>query len=83
MKATVPGYIGFAIGRTTFWDPLMAVRDAKFPREAAAAEMGRRYDQWVNIFETARSATTGVELTRASVSVSCIPHPDGPGRCSP
>src|SRR6185437_6391113 len=25
--APVPGFIGFAVGRTTFWDPLVALRD--------------------------------------------------------
>jgi len=25
--ATVPGFIGFAIGRTSFWDPLVGLRD--------------------------------------------------------
>jgi hypothetical protein len=25
----VPGFIGFAVGRTTFWDPIVAHRDGK------------------------------------------------------
>ena len=83
MKATVPGYIGFAVGRTTFWDPLMAVRDAKIPREVPAAEIGRRHSQWVNDVDTDQSATKGVDLTRASASADSIPLPDGPGRKAP
>jgi myo-inositol catabolism protein IolC len=52
--AGVPGFIGFAVGRTTFWDPLMAWKDQKISREAALTEIARRYRQWVDVFERAR-----------------------------
>jgi 5-dehydro-2-deoxygluconokinase len=53
----VPGFIGFAVGRTTFWDPLVDVRAKKTTREAAATEIARRYREWVDIFEKARGST--------------------------
>ena len=53
--APVPGFIGFAVGRTTFWDPLMDLRAKKLTREAAVAEIARRYREWVDIFEKARA----------------------------
>jgi 5-dehydro-2-deoxygluconokinase len=53
--AAVPGFIGFAVGRTTFWDPLVDWRAGKIKREAAVAEIARRYREWVGIFEKARS----------------------------
>ena len=52
--AGVPGFIGFAVGRTTFWEPLIALRDAKITRAAAVAEIARRYRQWVDVFEQAK-----------------------------
>src|SRR5216683_2793103 len=52
--APVAGFIGFAVGRTTFWDPLMDWRAKKSTREAAVSEIARRYREWVNIFEKAR-----------------------------
>ena len=52
--AGVPGFIGFAVGRTTFWGPLVAWKDQKISREAAVAEIARRYRQWVDVFERAR-----------------------------
>jgi 5-dehydro-2-deoxygluconokinase len=52
--AGVPGFIGFAVGRTTFWDPLIDWRAKKTTREAAVAEIARRYREWVDIFEKAR-----------------------------
>jgi len=55
IAAPVPGFIGFAVGRTTFWDPLMDWRANKIPREAAVAEIARRYREWVEIFEKART----------------------------
>ncbi len=53
--APVPGFIGFAVGRTTFWDPLMDIQAKKTSREAAAAEIARRYREWVDIFEKSRT----------------------------
>ena len=55
--AGVPGFIGFAVGRTTFWDPLIDWRAKKTTREAAVAEIARRYREWVGIFENARSVS--------------------------
>jgi len=52
--AGVKGFIGFAVGRTTFWDPLVDVRANKITREAAVAEIARRYEVFVSIFENAR-----------------------------
>jgi myo-inositol catabolism protein IolC len=52
--AGVPGFIGFAVGRTTFWEPLVAWREQKTSREAAVAEIARRYGQWADVFEKAR-----------------------------
>jgi myo-inositol catabolism protein IolC len=55
--ATVPGFIGFAVGRTTFWDPLVQLRSKQITRDAAVAEIARRYREFVDIFEKARAKT--------------------------
>jgi myo-inositol catabolism protein IolC len=52
--ATVPGFIGFAVGRTDFWDPLVNWRAGKVSREDAIAEMAKRYREFVDVFEAAR-----------------------------
>ena len=49
--ASVTGFIGFAVGRTTWWDPLVDWRANRTRREAAVAEIARRYREWVDIFE--------------------------------
>jgi myo-inositol catabolism protein IolC len=54
--AGVPGFIGFAVGRTDFWEPLVAWRAKEITREDAVAEIARRYRQFVDIFERARPA---------------------------
>jgi 5-dehydro-2-deoxygluconokinase len=54
--ATVPGFIGFAVGRTVFWEPLIDWRDKKTTREEAVAEIARRYRKFVDIFEKARTS---------------------------
>jgi myo-inositol catabolism protein IolC len=51
--ASVPGFIGFAVGRTDFWDPLVAWRDEKISREAAVSEIARHYREFVDLFESA------------------------------
>src|SRR5204862_39425 len=48
--ARVPGFIGFAVGRTTFWDALVGWRDGRTTREAASAEDERRYTRWCQLF---------------------------------
>jgi myo-inositol catabolism protein IolC len=54
--AAVPGFIGFAVGRTSFWGPLTDWKEGRIAREAAVREIARRYQEWVNIFESARSS---------------------------
>jgi myo-inositol catabolism protein IolC len=49
--AGVPGFIGFAVGRTAFWDPCISWRSKKLTREEAVAEIARRYCGFVDIFE--------------------------------
>jgi myo-inositol catabolism protein IolC len=51
--AMVPGFIGFAVGRTSFWDPLVQLRAKQITREAVAA-VARRYREYVDIFENAQ-----------------------------
>jgi 5-dehydro-2-deoxygluconokinase len=52
-SAGVPGFIGFAVGRTSFWKPLVDLRAKKINREDAVAEIVRRYREFVDIFENA------------------------------
>jgi glucose-6-phosphate isomerase len=54
IAATVPGFIGFAVGRTTFWEPVVDWRAGKLTREAAVAEVARRYQEFASIFERAK-----------------------------
>jgi myo-inositol catabolism protein IolC len=53
--ATVPGFIGFAVGRTDFWQPLVDWRATKITREAAVAEIALRYREFADIFEQAQA----------------------------
>jgi myo-inositol catabolism protein IolC len=52
--AAVPGFIGFAVGRTDFWAPLVDWRDGKQTRDAAVSQISSHYRQFVDIFEQAR-----------------------------
>jgi myo-inositol catabolism protein IolC len=54
IAAAVQGFIGFAVGRTDFWEPLVDFRAKKITREAAVTEIARRYREFVGIFEKTR-----------------------------
>jgi 5-dehydro-2-deoxygluconokinase len=47
----VHGFIGFAVGRTSFWDSLVSWRAKKITREEAVNDIVRRYREFVEIFE--------------------------------
>jgi myo-inositol catabolism protein IolC len=49
--AAVPGFIGFAVGRTSFWDPLVAWRAKQITREQAVKDIEGRYREFVGTFE--------------------------------
>ena len=50
--AGVTGFIGFAVGRTSFWEPLVDWRAKTITRNDAVAEIAGRYQEFVEIFET-------------------------------
>ncbi|MGH7095319.1 MAG: 2-deoxy-5-keto-D-gluconate 6-phosphate aldolase domain-containing protein, partial [Stellaceae bacterium] len=52
--APLPAYIGFAVGRTSFWEALAGLRDGKHTRDAAVAMIADNYVKWVRTFEEAR-----------------------------
>jgi 5-dehydro-2-deoxygluconokinase len=47
----VPGFIGFAVGRTSFWSVLVDWRDTKITRDNAVNDIARRYYDFVAAFE--------------------------------
>ncbi len=54
--ASVPGFIGFAVGRTTFWDAVMDYVEKKATRAEAASRIARRFREWTAGFERAHSS---------------------------
>jgi myo-inositol catabolism protein IolC len=38
------------VGRTTFWDPLVALRDSKISRQQAVEDIAGRYMNWIQVF---------------------------------
>lgn len=54
--APVKGFIGFAVGRTTFWDPLVDLRAGKINRDEAVKRISAKFQEWVGVFEKARAS---------------------------
>jgi 5-dehydro-2-deoxygluconokinase len=52
--AGVPGFIGFAIGRTIFWEPLVNLRAGKIPHETAVAQIAKAFRAAVDVFQKAK-----------------------------
>lgn len=57
--ASVPGFIGFAVGRTIFWQPVSQWLARQIAPKAAVAEIAQHYRQFVNIFERDRYEKAG------------------------
>ena len=53
--APVDGYIGFAIGRSIWWDPLKAYVDGKIERSAGARKIAENYLRFVAVYERAKT----------------------------
>ena len=49
--AGVPGFIGFAVGRTTFWDALVGWQAQTLTRAEAVSHIAGRLREWVDVFE--------------------------------
>jgi myo-inositol catabolism protein IolC len=52
MGRGVPGYIGFAIGRSIWWDPLKAYVDGEAQRDGAASRIAANYRRFIEVYET-------------------------------
>jgi 5-dehydro-2-deoxygluconokinase len=50
MGSGVPGYIGFAIGRSIWWDPLKAFVDGNVAREEAAKQIAASYRRFIDVY---------------------------------
>jgi len=58
--AGVDGFIGFAVGRTSFWNPLVDMRANKITRDVAASRIATLYREFVDIFDKVRTQTAAV-----------------------
>jgi myo-inositol catabolism protein IolC len=53
--APVDGYVGFAIGRSIWWDPLKAYVDGKIERSAGARKIAENYLRFIAVYERAKA----------------------------
>ena len=54
IAASVPGFIGFAVGRTSFWNPLVDFEAKRLSKEEVVTQIARHFEAWINVFEEAR-----------------------------
>jgi myo-inositol catabolism protein IolC len=53
--APVEGFIGFAIGRSIWWDPLKAYVEGKIDRATGAAQIAENYLRFISVYERAEA----------------------------
>jgi len=53
VAASVPGFIGFAVGRTSFWDAIAGFEAGTLTRADAATRIAKRFAEWTAIFQRA------------------------------
>ncbi len=53
--APVDGFVGFAIGRSIWWDPLKAYVDGKIERAAGARKIAENYLRFIAVYERAKT----------------------------
>ena len=56
VAAPVEGFVGFAIGRSIWWDALKGFLDSALEREAAAQQIADKYLRFIRIYEEQESA---------------------------
>lgn len=49
--AKIPGIIGFAVGRTIFWEPLEGYKNNKFSRDDAVRMIADNYSGFVKLWQ--------------------------------
>jgi myo-inositol catabolism protein IolC len=54
--AQVPGFIGLAVGRTTFWQPVVDVEAKRISKQEAATQIAHTFEEWIHLFEQAQHA---------------------------
>jgi myo-inositol catabolism protein IolC len=56
MAAPVDGFVGFAIGRSIWWDALKGFLDGSLEREAAAQQIADNYLRFIRVYEEQETA---------------------------
>jgi len=54
--APVEGFVGFAIGRSIWWDPLKAYVDGKIERSAGARKIAENFLRFIAVYERAKAS---------------------------
>ncbi|WP_374226871.1 2-deoxy-5-keto-D-gluconate 6-phosphate aldolase domain-containing protein [Ktedonobacter sp. SOSP1-85] len=52
--ASVPGFIGFAVGRTSFWNAVADFEAKRLSLDAAATQIAQHFEEWNQCFEAGR-----------------------------
>lgn len=76
--ASVAGFIGFAVGRTTFWDAVTDFEAQKITRPQAVAYVAERYRRWIRIFEQGLRARSDADRLSAIPAASTPNSAGGP-----
>jgi myo-inositol catabolism protein IolC len=51
IASSVYGFIGFAVGRTTFWNSIADLLAKRITEEEAITQIAHNFKQWIHIFD--------------------------------
>src|SRR5207247_4158944 len=58
VAAPVEGFVGFAIGRSIWWDALKGYLDRSLERDAAAEQIAANYLRFIKVYEEAEASVS-------------------------
>ena len=70
--APVDGFVGFAIGRSIWWDPLKAYVDGKIERAEGARKIAENYLRFVKVYERAEGKAPVASLAARDPGVTAM-----------
>jgi 5-dehydro-2-deoxygluconokinase len=63
----VPGFVGFAVGRTIFWEPLKGYREGKWDRKEAVLKIAHNYKACCDLWEKEHQKISKSQLPKSEM----------------
>ncbi|GHO60693.1 2-deoxy-5-keto-D-gluconate 6-phosphate aldolase domain-containing protein [Ktedonobacter robiniae] len=62
--ASVPGFIGFAVGRTSWWNAVVAFEAKRLSLDEATTQIAQNFETWSRIFQEGRQISVAADSSQ-------------------